>query len=104
MPSILRTSRFLNVEFAESSITEMRSLKTKHEPAAPDLEFGFDFAGKADVLYELLMPRLPTVIGTKLRQVGVSNGFELFRKLIQKMDPPRADSAFHLANDIRGLG
>ena len=50
------------------------------------------------------MPRLPTVLGTELRQVGVTNGFELFRKLIQKMDPPRADSAFHLANEIRGLG
>ena len=50
MPSILSTSRFLNVEFAENALTEMRGLKNKHEPAAPDLEFGFDFAGKADAL------------------------------------------------------
>ena len=85
-------------------MTEMRSLKAKHEPLAPDMEFGIDFLGKADALYKLLMPRLPTALGTKLRQVGVTNGFELFRKLIQKMDPPRADSAFHLANEIRGLG
>jgi hypothetical protein len=43
-------------------------------------------------------------LGTELWQVGVTNGSELFRKLIQKLDPPRADSAFHLANEIRGLG
>ena len=104
VPSILRTSRFLNTEFAEKAVTEMRGLKTKHEPSAPDLEFGFDFLGKADALYKLIMPRLPTALGTELRQVGVTNGFELFCKLIPKLDPPRADSALHLANEIRGLG
>ena len=34
----------------------------------------------------------------------MAHGFELFRKLIQKLDPPRSDSAFLLANEIRGLG
>ena len=50
--SILRTSRFLNPEFTEGAVTEMRTLKTKHEPTAPDLEFGFDFLGKADSLFK----------------------------------------------------
>ena len=104
VPSILRTSRFLNTEFTESAVTEMRGLKTKHEPDSPDLEYSFGFFGKADALYKLLMPRLLTSLGTELRQVGVTYGFEFFRKLIQKLDPPRADSAFHLANEIRGLG
>ena len=36
--------------------------------------------------------------------MGVTNGFEVFRRLIQKLDPPHADNAFHLANEIRGLG
>ena len=66
VPSILRTSRFLNVEFADRLVPEMRRLKTKHEPAAPNLWMFFDFPGKADALYKLLMPRLPTVIGTEL--------------------------------------
>ena len=91
VPSILRTSRFLNTEFYESAIAEMRGLKTKHDPSAPNLEYDFDFLGKADALYEF-------------RQVGATNGFELFRKLIQELDPPRADSAFDLANEVRGLG
>ena len=41
--SILRTSRHLNTEFIEGVIPEMRTLKTKHEPDALDLEYGFDF-------------------------------------------------------------
>ena len=104
VPSILRASHFLNVEFTESVVAEMRGLKTKHEPNAPDPEYSFDFLGKADALYKLLMPRLSTALATELRQVGATNGFELFRKLIRKLDPLRADSTFHLANGIRGLG
>ena len=84
VPSILRASRFLNAEFIEGAVPEMRTLKTKHEPESPDLDYGFDLFGKSDALYKLLMPRLPTSLGTELRQVGVTNGFELFRKLIQK--------------------
>ena len=34
----------------------------------------------------------------------MTHGFELVRKLNQKLDPPRADGAVHLANKIRGLG
>ena len=28
----------------------------------------------------------------------------MFRKLTRKLDPPRSDNAFHLANGIQGLG
>ena len=74
----------------------MTAPRLEAEPKAPPLEFGFDFDVKADALYKLVMP--------KLRQVGATDGFELFRRLTQKLDPTRADSAFHLANEIRGLG
>ena len=47
------------------------------------------------------MPKLPVSLSTELRQVGTPNGFELFRLLTQKLDPPRADCAFHLANELR---
>ena len=56
VPRILRTSRHLNTEFIEGMIPEMRTFKTKREPDAPDLEYGFDFFGKSDALYKLLMP------------------------------------------------
>ena len=54
-------------------------------------------------MYKLLMPRLPTTLAAELRQVGATNGFELVR-IIQKLDLPRADSAFHVANEILGPG
>ena len=47
------------------------------------------------------MPKLPVGLATEFRQVGTTNGFELFRLLAQKLDPPRADCAFHLANELR---
>ena len=60
---------------------------------------------KADALYKLVMPRLPVDLATEFRQTGgATNGFELFRKLVNKLDPARSDNAFHLANEIRGLG
>ena len=59
VPIILRVSRHLNTEFTENTVNEMRALKNKHEPDAPDLEYGFDFFAKSDALYKLLMPRLP---------------------------------------------
>jgi hypothetical protein len=68
------------------------------------LSSAFDFDVKADALYKLLMPRLPVTLATEFRQVGQTNGFELYRRLVQKLDPPRADASFHLSNEIRGLG
>ena len=75
VPRILRTFRFPNTAFTESAVIEMRGLKTTHEPDSPDLDYGFDFFGKAHALYKLLIPRLPTSLGTDLRQMGVTNGF-----------------------------
>ena len=83
---------------------EVKALTFRHEPRASTLEFGFDFDVKSDSLYKLLMPGLPVALATDFHQVGQTNGFELFRRLVQKMAPPRADSSFHLANEIRGLG
>ena len=88
MPSSLRTSRFLNTEFVEGTVPEMRALKTKHEPDSPDLDYGFDFFGKADDLYMLLMPRLPTTLGTEIRQVGrmdFSCSANSFRNMIPRV-------------------
>ena len=56
VPSILRTSRHLNTEVTEAVIPDMHALKTKHEPESPDFDYGFDFFGKSDALYKLLMP------------------------------------------------
>ena len=82
----------------------MIAFRVKTEPEAPALEFGFDFDVKADAPYKLIMPRLLVTLVTESTQVGATNGFEVFQRFTQKLDPPRADSAFHFANEIRGLG
>ena len=91
-------------DFTSDNLKEVEKLRKKTEPSAPDLDPSFDFHEKADALYKLLMPKLPVGLATEFRQVGTPNGFELFQKLTQKLDPPRADCAFHLANELRGLG
>ena len=58
----------------------------------------FDYPAKASTLYKMLVPRLNS---TEFRNSAPDNGFELWRLLNRKLDPPRADVAFHLANDIR---
>ena len=50
------------------------------------------------------MPKLPLELATDLRQVGTSNGFELYRRVVRKIDPHKENDAFHMGNDIRGLG
>ena len=62
------------------------------------------FKKKSEAIYKLVMTRLPVDLATEFRQTGgVGNGFGLFRKLTQKLDPAHTDHAFHLANEIRGL-
>ena len=102
--AVLRTSRLYEETFEKEKLREVAALTKRHEPRSPDLEIGFDFDLKADALYKLLMPRLPVPLATEFRQVGQTNGFELYRRLVQKLDPPRADASFHLSNEIRGLG
>ena len=54
----------------------------------------FDCAGKSDMLYKLLFPKLSLELATDLWQVGTSNGFELYRSVVQKSDPPRRWTTF----------
>ena len=51
----------------------------------PINSFFFKFEEKAQAIYKLVMTRH---FATEFRQTGgVTNGFELFRKLTQKLDP-----------------
>ena len=50
------------------------------------------------------MPRLDEVLGNELAQTGDEDGFELFRQLVRKLDPPKADVAFDMKAEIEGLG
>ena len=50
------------------------------------------------------MPRLDEVLGNELAQTGDEDGFELFRQLVRKLDPPKADVTFDMKADIEGLG
>jgi len=101
--AVLRASRLYEQTFEKDQLGEVEALSAKHEPKAPTLDYSFDFDLKTDALYKLLMPRLPVALATEFRQVGQTNGFELYRRLVQKLDPPRADASFHLSNEIRGL-
>ena len=107
MTSLLRHCR-LHGEgaFDEKALPAVIKLATDIEKRSPALDhFLFKFEEKADVLYKLVMPRLPPGLATEFRQTGgESNGFELFRQLTQKLEPARSENAFHLANEIRGLG
>ena len=105
--SLLRHCRlYEDGEFNADALDSVAALATKvekHEPAIN--QFLFKFEEKADALYKLVMPRLPVDLATEFRQTGgVTNGFGLFCKLASKLDPARCDNAFHLANEIRGLG
>ena len=99
--AVMRTSRLYNDTFSFGNRGAVESLRRQTEPSAPDLDASFNFYEKSDALYKLLMPKLSVSLSTELRQVGTPNGFELFRLLTQKLDPPRADSDFHLANELR---
>ena len=104
---LLRHCR-LHVEgaFDEKALPAVIKLATDIEKRPPALDhFLFKFEEKADALYKLVMPRLAVDLATEFRQIGgESNGFELFRKLTQKLEPARSENAFHLANEIRGVG
>ena len=50
------------------------------------------------------MPKLDELMSNEFAQTGTENGFELFRQLSRKIDPPRADLAFGFKADIEGRG
>ena len=60
-----------------------------------------DYGTKAVTLYRILIPKLNFDLSTEFRNSAPDNGFELWRLLNRKLDPPRADVSFHLINDIR---
>ena len=64
---------------------------------------GFDYDDKMDVLYRLVMPKLDEVLSNELAQTGEQDGFEMFRQLVRKLDPPKADVAFDFKAEIEGL-
>jgi hypothetical protein len=64
----------------------------------------FHFDAESDTLYKLLMTKLPLELATDLRQVGSTNGVELYRRVVRRIGPPQENDAFHMGNEIRGLG
>ena len=68
------------------------------------VQWEFDVHTKSDTLYKLLMPKLLLELATDVRQVGSTNGFKLYRRVVLKIGPPRENNAFHMGNEIRGLG
>ena len=48
------------------------------------------------------MPRLNVERATEFWQVGIVNGFDLWRRLIRKLDP-RSDVTFHTKAEIQRL-
>ena len=69
----------------------------------PD-EYGFEYDVKTDILYRLITPKLDEVMSAVFAQSGEESGFELFRQLSRKIDPPRVDVAFDVKDEIEGLG
>ena len=61
----------------------------------------FDYSAKASVPYRMLVPKLNLDLSTEFRNSSRDNGFELWRLLNRKLDPPRADWAFHWTNDLQ---
>ena len=103
--SLLASSRMLALEFTSSQLTEViRLVKQVNHGQSQVKDWEFDFATKSDIFYKLLMPKLPLELATDLRQVGTSKGFERYRRVVRKIDPPKENDAFHMGNEIRGLG
>ena len=58
------------------------------------------YAVKAVTFYRMFAPKLNFDLSTEFRNSATDNGFELWRLLNRKLDPPRADVEFHLTNDM----
>ena len=97
-------SKKFDAEFTETNLAEVVKLAADHLGKDPIVVEGFNFASKSDALYKLIMPRLNTDMATEFKQVGQGNGFELWRALNRKIDPPRSDVAFHMKSEIKKLG
>ena len=80
--------------------TILRGVEANKENAIFDVD-SFDFPGKAITLYRLTAPKLNMDLSTEFRNSSPDNGFELWRLLNRKLDPPRADLEYHMKNDLR---
>ena len=75
----------------------------KANKGQPPIDVLLDFLAKAATLYRMLVPKLNLDLSTEFRNSAPDNGFEPWRLSNRKLDPPRADLAFHLTNDLRKL-
>ena len=97
-PTALQPSEFKTFEQAlEATVVRARQANSGLEP----VEEFFDYAAKGSILYRMLVPKLNLELSTEFRNSSPDNGFELWRLLNRKLDPPRADFAFHWTNDLR---
>ena len=102
--SLLASSRMLSQEFSAEALPEViKFVISVNSGNCQVIEWDFDFTTKADTLYKQLMPKLPLELATNLRQVGSRNGFELYRRIVRKVDPAKENDAFHMGNEIRGV-
>ena len=103
--SLLASSRMLSQEFSAEALPEVFKLvRSVNVGNCQVTDCEFDFATMLDTLYKLLMPKLPLELATDLRQWGSTNGFELYRRVVRKIDPPKENDPFHMGIEIQGLG
>ena len=94
---LLRQLRFREQPFDASQLEEAnRDSRKRNDKAPAGDEFEYEFATKTDILYRLIMPKLDVVMSAEFSQSGDESGFELFRQLSRKIDPPRVDVKFDL--------
>ena len=97
-PTALQPTEHLTFEDAlRPTVDRARAAHNGTDPV-DDL---FDYSAKGLILYRMLVPKLNLDLSTEFRNSSPDNGFELWRLLNRKLDPPRADVAFHWTNDFR---
>jgi hypothetical protein len=100
---LLRQLRYRDQPFQIGQLDAALADAEKRHDKLPEKSF-YNFEEKADTLYRLIMPKLDELLSNEFAQTGTENGFELYRQLSRKIDPPRADLAFDLKAEIEGLG
>ena len=92
-------------EFTSDQLPEVTKLvKLANHGQCQVAKWEFDFDTKSDTFYKLLMPKLLLELATDLRQVGSTNGVELYRRVVRRIGLPQENDAFHMGNEIRGFG
>ena len=65
--------------------------------------YDWEFNTKSVELYDFLAPKLNLTLFNELRQVGTTNGFELWRLLNKKKDPVRKEQAFFMEINLNNM-